>query len=114
MADAAPLDADILSYDMFAGDETDVTLLSNRMLITRTAHRCVICNELIPVGSRVRATTERNNEERRVMTFYACVPCCAAMARAYEDDGESIEQRSALGIVGMRAANPNRHEAAHG
>ena len=86
-----------LCYDPFSGDETDVKQLHNRFVNTRTEHDCNICLEKIPPRSRVRALTERNNEERSVMTFYFCPACCVAMAAVGKDAGEAIEQRTAMG-----------------
>lgn len=88
----------VLDYDMFRGDETDVRVLSDRFVTTRKPHRCVICWDRIPVGARVRAQTERNNEAQRVATFYACVLCCEAMALSWADAGEAIEFRTGLGV----------------
>lgn len=92
-------DRDILSYDLFQGDrDSDVTIFSNRMLVTRKQHRCVNCQQDIPASTRVRAQTERDNDDRVVMTFYVCVLCCAAIANRFVDDGDAIEDRVAIGM----------------
>lgn len=87
-----------LCYPPFAGDETDTTEFADRFLVTRFSHGCGICFETIPPKTRVRALTERNNEDRRVMTFYFCPTCCDAMAVSWTDEGVAICQRTAIGI----------------
>ena len=95
-----------LAYDPFRDDETDVTGLADRFVTTRRTHPCSLCQQDFPAGSRARAKTERNNEERKVMTFYFCPPCCEAMAASWTDYGralierETIAQRSARERVG--------------
>jgi hypothetical protein len=86
-------DDDCLAYDMFAGEETDVLFMSNRMVTTRKAHKCVHCQGAIAPGERVRAQTERNNEEKKIMTFYVCHECCVAMALSWTDNGKAIDAR---------------------
>lgn len=93
------LDHVVLSYELFSGDrDSDVIVLANRMLVTRSTHACVICGETIPKGTRVRAQSEVSREEKRVMRFYVCVPCCAAIGQRDDDDGAAIEQRAAMGM----------------
>jgi hypothetical protein len=101
---------DCLAYDPFQGDETAVRRFSDKMVITRKEHRCNICWEDFPAGSRARAMREVNLEERRTMTFYFCPPCCSAMARSWDSDdaGRAIEKRTA---IGMRAAEAERKHA---
>lgn len=91
-----------LQYPPFAGDETDVTEFSDRMLVTRYTHTCGICFEPIPARTRVRALTERNNEDRVVMTFYFCVACCDAMAVSWSDEGVAIAERTSIGMKRSR------------
>lgn len=74
---------DVLGLNPWGFDETDYTPLTDRFVVTRRPHGCAVCLGSIPAGSRVRAKTERLNEGRsHVKTFYFCVPCCRAMARA--------------------------------
>ncbi|PBB41736.1 hypothetical protein CK222_21510 [Mesorhizobium sp. WSM3866] len=74
-------DQAILCYELFQGDrDSEVTIFRNKMVVTRKEHPCCICTGLILPKSRVRAQTERENDEKIVMTFYACGPCCEAMA----------------------------------
>lgn len=90
-------DVRVLSYDLFSGDrDSDAVILANRMLVTRAEHACVICNETIPHGTRVRAQSEVSREENRVMRFYVCVPCCEAIARIDDDNGDSLTARHAV------------------
>jgi uncharacterized metal-binding protein len=96
------VDQHVLNYDLFAADrDSDVRILDNRMLKTRRPHRCVICEQSIPVGARVRAQTECDRQARRVMTFYVCEDCCAAIDRRLKDDGRAIETRTAIGMGAM-------------
>ena len=84
----------ILAFNMFEGDrDSNVRLLSDKMVDTRAPHRCVICQETFPAKSRARARTERDNTDKRVMTFYACPVCCRAMAASWEDAGAAIRAR---------------------
>lgn len=96
-------DRDVLNYRPFQGDETDVTQLADRFVVTRYAHACTLCWEEIPPRARVRALTEINNEEHRVKTFYFCAPCCAAMAKSWRDHGRAIEHRYGIGQAAARA-----------
>lgn len=95
-------DAKILAYYLWDGDRTPVTLFANRMLVTRKPHPCVICREDIGSGTRVRAQTERDDDDRIVATFYVCPVCCEACAVAgtpADPAAEQIEARHALGMA---------------
>jgi len=48
-------------------------------------------------GMRVRARAEINLDDQQKGTFYWCIQCCEAMARASHDAGESLEHRYAMG-----------------
>ncbi|RUW39157.1 hypothetical protein EN739_24460 [Mesorhizobium sp. M2A.F.Ca.ET.017.03.2.1] len=88
------LDQDVLNFDLFAGDrDANVRLIENRMVVTRKVHDCVLCGEGIPVKSRVRAQSECDRSDNKVMTFYVCEPCCRAIGLSYTDNGEALEQR---------------------
>lgn len=108
------VDNPVLVYNLFEGDrDSDVTLFSNRMLVTRKPHTCVICQETIPAKTRVRAQTERDNDDRVVMTFYVCPICCDAI-RACVCDGDDtrICDRTALGMESAhQAARPSEGPA---
>lgn len=91
-------DSRCLMYHPFQGDETDVRVLGDKFLTVRCSQKCVICWEIIPIGTRVRARREINNEDRTAMTFYFCEPCCDAMAISWDDDGRAIERRTSLGM----------------
>jgi hypothetical protein len=90
-----------LSFNPFQGDETDVTVLSDRIVTGAKAHpRCQICEGEIKYGERHRARTEKNNEGSTppVMTFRFCGACCVAMADPDTyDTGRLIEARYSLG-----------------
>lgn len=98
-------DESILSYGLFDGDrDSDVTEFSNKMVVTRKQHDCVICRESIPVAARVRAQTERDNQDKCVMTFYVCELCCNAIADRHVDDFAAIHIRTAIGMAPLDAA----------
>ena len=93
------LDQSVLSYELFSGDrDSDVIVLANRMLVTRSTHACVICGDTIPKGTRVRAQSEVSRDQNRVRRFYVCTPCCEAIAKRHEDGGLTIECRTAIGM----------------
>lgn len=100
-------DRQILGYSLFEGDrDSDVTIFANRMVTTRTPHKCVICWENIPPKTRVRAQTERDNDDKIVMTFYVCPDCAEASVVAgteADPEAERIEARHAIGIKAARA-----------
>jgi hypothetical protein len=97
VSQADMLDADVLHYELFQGDrDSNVVLLANRMLVTRKPHDCVICREMIPGGTRVRAQSEVSRDDNQVARFYVCVPCCEAIAKRFEDNGAAIDGRYAL------------------
>jgi hypothetical protein len=101
-------EAALLQCGLFEGDrDSDVTIFSNKMVTTRAEHKCVICWSTIPRKTRVRAQTERNNDDHVVMTFYVCPECGEALCVAYteaDEQGERLEARYALGIETARAA----------
>jgi hypothetical protein len=103
-------DEDCLAYDPFSGDrDVDVTEFSDKFVVTRKQHKCNVCAAHIPPRTRVRAKTERDNDDQVVMTFYFCPSCCEAMAASWTDNGKAIESRTALG---MRSAGfPSVEEA---
>lgn len=96
-------DALCLDFNPWGYDETDVTQLSNRMVVTRVQSECAICFGPIGPGQRVRAVVERNNECMRpkVMTFRFCIDCCVAMVKVARHqtirDELALERRYALG-----------------
>ncbi len=92
-------EAACLSYDVFAGDETPVKVLSDKFLVVRVRHRCQTCWGAIRKGARVRARREVDLDDRRVGTFYFCPTCCEAMAGADDDNGDAITYRATLGAV---------------
>lgn len=98
-----------LSYGPFEGDETDVSGLTDKFVVGRKEHECFHCRDPIPAGQRHRAKTERNNEERKIMTFRFCAACCKTFA-IFEgeegDDGPMMERYSQ-----GRAVDDARHVA---
>lgn len=89
-------EANALAFYPFEGDDLDVSQLSDKFVVTRKPHKCQWCFAPIPAGTRVRALSERNNEERKVMTFYFGPKCCSAMASAVAHDGRIAEFRYRL------------------
>lgn len=96
----APLDEKAcLAYDPWGWDETPYKLLSDRFVMVRKGHMCIVCRGRIRRGQRVRARREIDLDDRRIGTFYFCPSCCRAQARADRDEGNSIAYRSTLGAV---------------
>lgn len=94
-----------LRFDPFSGDDTETLLLRDRFVTTRFKHECSYCHfDIVPPGARVRALTEVNREDGKVMTFWFCVRCCLAMATHLSDDGRGLEQRAALAFRRRRRA----------
>lgn len=101
MSDLDAKACDILAYNPFDGDrDSQVRVMSDKLLTTRKPHRCTVCWDDIPPGARVRARSEVDQQDRRAMTFYFCPPCCEAMALSWtdEDAGKAIEARTAIGM----------------
>ena len=93
----------VLRYEPFLDDDSDVTVLSDKMVTARKAAECVVCFGSIEPGQRIRARAERNNDEHKMMTFRFCPTCCAAMAKAGDDAGSAIEKQTELGIARARS-----------
>jgi DNA-directed RNA polymerase subunit N (RpoN/RPB10) len=89
-------EAAVLSYEPFYGDETDATPLKDKMVTARKSAECHTCGETIQPGWRIRSLTERNNEEKTLVTFRFCFECCKAMAISAEDGEDAIEARMAM------------------
>ncbi|MBZ9986083.1 hypothetical protein LB572_03115 [Mesorhizobium sp. BH1-1-5] len=88
------LDRRVLAFDLFASDrDANVRLIENRMVVTRKPHDCVLCGEGIPAKSRVRAQSECDRDRNKVMTFYVCALCCAAIDLSHTDAGAALEAR---------------------
>ena len=101
----AEAEQDCLMHDPFEGDETDVSRLKDKFVVTRKPHYCAICLDHIASGARVRAKTERNNEEGKIMTFYFCEPCCEAMAKLVSDDDmDAMDARYAVAYAKSKNA----------
>lgn len=89
-----------LSYDPFAGDETDVRVMSDRIVVAAKPHpRCHICEAEIEKGERHRSRVELNREDDIVMTFRFCNKCCRAMAAVHArwNGYRLIESRERIG-----------------
>jgi hypothetical protein len=100
----AEQEANAIRYDPWAGDrDSDARTMRDAFVTTRTPAKCAICLEDIPVGSRVRSQDQISREMGKAMTFRFCVPCCEAMAIAWEDDGEAIDHRTAIGMGLIKA-----------
>jgi hypothetical protein len=93
------IDKAVLQFDPWCGDESDVTTLSDRMVVTRVKSVCAICFENILPRDRVRTKVEK--WDGKMKTFRFCVNCCAAMARrafaANEAQEMEIENRYNMG-----------------
>ena len=97
-----------LGYEPFEGDETDVTPLADKIVTAAKDHpRCQICEAPILKGERHRARTERNNEDKTIMTFRFCWKCTRAMAHPdMWNEGRLIDSRYAIGYARREAALP--------
>jgi hypothetical protein len=96
-------EAACLRFDPFSGDDTDALTLRDRFVTTRFEHKCSYCfTEIIPPRTRVRALTEVNREDDKVMSFYFCLLCCLAMATHLVDDGKALEERAGLASKAAR------------
>jgi hypothetical protein len=99
VSETQAIDAMILSFNPWCGDESDVTTLSDRMVVTRVSSTCAICFGKILPADRVRTKVEKM--DGKVKTFRFCVECCAAMARRYvaatAEQEMEIERRYDLG-----------------
>lgn len=83
-------DAEYLAFDLFQGDESELTCRSVKLVTTRKEHACHACASstpcTIPPGTRAR-------HERALVdgdfwgSYYACLPCLdKAMSECIEDD----------------------------
>lgn len=94
-----------LDYNPFEGDrDSNCRTLRDCMIVARVPGPCQICFETIQKGARVRALTEVNYDDHKVMTFRFCPTCCEAMATSWTDDGRAIEARTAIGMAAMTAS----------
>lgn len=116
-----PFDEDAaVNFDPFGPDETDVSPLSDKIVTAGKDHaHCMMCDGPIPKGSRHRARTERNNEERKIMTFRWCGICCRAMAQAddwdrWEISGPErlVDSRDRIGEARRQARRATTQEQA--
>ncbi len=88
-----------LLFYPFHGDETDVRPFSDKLVRAATMHpRCHICENNIQAGEVHRALTERNNENKTVVTFRFCSKCIRAMAHPdCYNRGRLIDSRYRIG-----------------
>lgn len=95
-----------MRYDPFQGEDIRRRPVADKIVVTRTAHHCVICLEAIPAGVRARSTTEIqiDGQHRQVMTFHTCPTCVEAEATSWTDGGKALTARVnvGLGIAEMR------------
>lgn len=88
-----------LAFDPWAGDmDNDSVTIRDAFVTTRKPASCAICFGSILVGERVRAQTQRSEEQRKVMTFKFCPACCEGMASDHADYSERMAKRYALGM----------------
>lgn len=92
--------ADVLAYDPFAGDREESRTLRDRIVVARKPGPCNICNEKIKPGDLVRSLAEIVEDQACTNRF--CTPCCDAMAKAADDEGQDeIEKRFGIGYDAM-------------
>lgn len=86
-----------LTWHPFEGDETEVRLLSDKIVTARKSHWCHYCNGPIHPGERHRARAELNCELGRKMTFRFCADCLNAYEAEQDcDDGWPFQDRCQL------------------
>lgn len=96
-ATGAEFDRRVLAHQLWEGDESDVTVLRNAMVIAGKPHQCSICFQPIARGERVRAQAEI--WDGQCQTFWVCAACCRAIVASDYDDGRGLDARYQLGIV---------------
>lgn len=95
---------DCLRYEPWDGGKGDdpFRVFSDRLVITRKRHECIVCLGFIKKGSLIRARTELQLGARGVVrTFYFCITCCDAMSAAVDGRdprGEAICCRTHIGM----------------
>lgn len=100
-------DRDVLAYDMFSADrDSNVRVFSDRMVVARKRHECIVCLGDVQPGERHRARREKNRDLGIVMTFRACAACCEAMAQSWFDGGRAIERRTWYGAEKAASSGP--------
>ena len=87
-----------LAYYPFGGEE-DVSDLDDKFVTGRKSYECLNCGDTITEGERHRALKQRNNEDRKIMTFRFCGACSLAAAIADDDGLRSYSARTALNQV---------------
>ncbi|MFH5924590.1 hypothetical protein [Roseomonas xinghualingensis] len=101
-----------LTYQPFGGDETDTTVLSDKIVKAAKDHpHCQMCSGPIFKGERHRAMRERNNEERKIETWRWCSKCCRAQAMA-EDYGRFEFAECDRAVISRIRIGDARQEAA--
>ena len=92
-----------LKVGPFGGEDANVTLLHDRFLITRKEHECLTCLDTILPRKRMRARTERDNDDNTLKTFYFCWPCCEAMAADWNNGNFDLSfDRAEIGVARAR------------
>ena len=88
-----------LAFDPFQNTkgDGDERILSDRIVTARKIGPCAICLEQIQPGERVRRQSAI--VDGALESCRCCEACCKAMAVSWEDSGEAIEARYALGFA---------------
>lgn len=98
---------DCLIYNPFDGGKGDdgvERILSDAMRTCRKARQCCICFDATVPGTRIRVQSAI--VDGRLMSCTMCETCCRAMALSWTDDGEAIEERTAIGMAAAGAFSP--------
>lgn len=90
---------DCLSYDPFDGGKGDdgvERILFDRIVTARKSGDCCICFETIQPGERSRRQVAI--VDGALGMWRICEACCAACAASWNDAGEAISERTAMGM----------------
>ncbi len=87
-----------LDVDPFEGDrDQDVLVRSDKIILPRKDHNCLICDGTARKATWCRARSEVDRDLGMAMTFYFCTSCCEAQAASWTDQGMSLTERYSIG-----------------
>ena len=89
-------ECDCLAADPFEGDfgNSNDRTLKDKIVTARRSGKCHCCGQQITPGTRIRSRADIF--DGTLFSFRWCTECCVAMAKSWEDGGESWEGRYAL------------------
>lgn len=88
-----PWQRDVLSYPLFEGEfgSPDDVVFKDRLVRCRANHQCSHCGGWALAGQTARRHVAKY--DGCIRTYYFCLCCCDAMAKAFTDDGDAICSR---------------------